>query len=135
MVAAPSATLYLICPKYIVFPRKIAVITGGSRGIGKMIAAEFVRRGVRTYITARKADACQQTAKELSEHGECIAWPHDLSTVNGIEAFVADVSAREQQLDILINKQADRNGAHSPMMVRRVPPPAIALMNYRSSVP
>ena len=46
---------------------KIAVVTGGSRGIGKMIAAEFVRRGVRTYITARKAEACLQTAEELSD--------------------------------------------------------------------
>jgi NAD(P)-dependent dehydrogenase (short-subunit alcohol dehydrogenase family) len=52
---------------------KVAVVTGGSRGIGKMIAEEFVCRGVRTYITSRKLEACLQTAEELSEHGECIA--------------------------------------------------------------
>jgi 2-deoxy-D-gluconate 3-dehydrogenase len=82
---------------------KVAVVTGGSRGIGKMIAAEFVRRGVRTYITSRKAEPCLQTAKELSEHGECIALPHDLSTVEGIDAFVGEVSGREDHVDILIN--------------------------------
>ena len=80
-----------------------AVVTGGSRGIGKMIAEEFVRRGVRTYITARKAEACEATASELSEFGECIAIPQDLSTIEGIDAFVADLSGREEQLDILIN--------------------------------
>lgn len=82
---------------------KIAVITGGSRGIGKMITEEFVKRGVRTYITARKAEACEETAKELSAYGECIALPCDLSTVDNIRKFVADISGREKQLDILIN--------------------------------
>ena len=82
---------------------RVAVVTGGSRGIGKMIAEEFVRRGVRTYITARKAEPCEQTARELSEFGECIALPRDLSTLDGIDAFVAEVSEREEQLDILIN--------------------------------
>lgn len=82
---------------------KVAVVTGGSRGIGKMIAEEFVKRGVRTYITARKAEACIETAEELSAHGECIALPCDLSTLDNIEKFVADISGREKQLDILIN--------------------------------
>jgi len=82
---------------------RVAVVTGGSRGIGKMIAAEFVRRGVRTYITSRKSEACLQTAQELSEHGECIALPQDLSTAEGIGAFVGEISERESQLDILIN--------------------------------
>ena len=71
---------------------RIAVVTGGSRGIGRMIAEEFVRRGVRTYITARKADACRQTAAELSEFGECIALPRDLSSTAGIAEFVADLA-------------------------------------------
>jgi 2-deoxy-D-gluconate 3-dehydrogenase len=90
---------------------KVAVVTGGSRGIGKMIAAEFVRRGVRTYITARKAEPCLQTAKELSEYGECIALPHDLSTVEGIDAFVGEVSEREDHVDILINNAGAAWGA------------------------
>ena len=90
---------------------RVAVVTGGSRGIGKMIAAEFVRRGVRTYITARKAEACLETAKELSEHGECIAVPQDLSTMDGINAFVDEVSSREDRLDILINNAGAAWGA------------------------
>ncbi|NNF15605.1 MAG: SDR family oxidoreductase [Gammaproteobacteria bacterium] len=90
---------------------RVAVITGGSRGIGRMIAEEFVRRGVRTYITARKADACNQTATELSEFGECISIPSDLSTTAGLMTFVAAVSERENQLDILINNAGAAWGA------------------------
>jgi len=90
---------------------KVAVVTGGSRGIGKMIAEEFVRRGVRTYITSRKAEPCLKTAEELSEHGECIALPHDLSTLDGIDAFVGEISEREKQLDILINNAGAAWGA------------------------
>lgn len=90
---------------------RVAVVTGGSRGIGKMIAAEFVRRGVRTYITARKAEACVETAEELSEFGECIALPCDLSTMHGVESFVAGVESREKQLNILINNAGAAWGA------------------------
>ena len=90
---------------------RVAVITGGSRGIGRMIAEEFVRRGVRTYITARKADACNEAATEMSAFGECIAIPHDLSTVDGIKSFVSDVSGREERVDILINNAGAAWGA------------------------
>ena len=90
---------------------RIAVITGGSRGIGRMIAEEFVRRGVRTYITARKADACNQAANEISEFGDCIAIPHDLSTADGIRSFVGAVSEHEQKVDILINNAGAAWGA------------------------
>jgi len=90
---------------------RVAVVTGGSRGIGKMIAAEFVKRGVRTYITSRKADVCLATAAELSEHGECIALPCDLANIDGITNFVREVSERENQLDILINNAGAAWGA------------------------
>ena len=82
---------------------RVAVVTGGSRGIGRMIAEEYVRRGVRTYITARKAEDCVRAAAEMGAHGDCVALPHDLSTLAGIDAFVADVHAREHRLDILVN--------------------------------
>ncbi len=82
---------------------KVAVITGGSRGIGEMIAEEFVRRGVRTYITARKTEACKKTASRLSQHGECIALPIDVSSLEGIEALVSAVTSKEKKLHILIN--------------------------------
>lgn len=90
---------------------RVAVVTGGSRGIGKMIAEEFVRRGVRTYITSRKAAVCEQTAAELSEFGECIAIPKDLSTTAGIGEFAADFEKRESKLDILINNAGAAWGA------------------------
>ncbi len=51
---------------------RVAIVTGGSRGIGRMIADAYVKAGARVYITARKADACEQTARELSQHGVCI---------------------------------------------------------------
>jgi NAD(P)-dependent dehydrogenase (short-subunit alcohol dehydrogenase family) len=82
---------------------KVALVTGGSRGIGEMIAEGFVTNGVKTYITARKAEACDATAERLSEHGECISIPGDMSTLAGIEVLVSEFSEREGQLDILVN--------------------------------
>ena len=90
---------------------KVAVVTGGSRGIGRMIAAEFVRRGVKTYITARKAEACVETAEELSKDGECIALPCDLSTMEGVTTFADAIAEREDKLDILVNNAGAAWGA------------------------
>ena len=90
---------------------KVAIVTGGSRGIGRMIPEGFVENGVRTYITARKADACAETAAELSKKGECIALPADLSTKEGREAFVAEITAREAKIDILVNNAGAAWGA------------------------
>ncbi|GGU14876.1 SDR family oxidoreductase [Nocardioides albus] len=80
-----------------------AIVTGGSRGIGRMIAEGFVRSGVRTYITARKAEACDRTAKELSELGHCVSIPADVSSIAGITDFVAAFREHESSLDILVN--------------------------------
>ncbi len=82
---------------------KVALVTGGSRGIGEMIAEGYVANGVRTYISARKAEACDATAARLSEQGECISIPADLSTADGIRGLVDEIASREQQLDILVN--------------------------------
>ncbi len=90
---------------------KVAVVTGGSRGIGKMIAQGFVENGIRTYITARKAKACDETAKELSELGECISLPADLSTSEGRKQFVDEIKQREPSLDILVNNAGTAWGA------------------------
>jgi len=76
-----------------------------------MIAAEFVRRGVRTYITARKAEACLTTAEELSQEGECIALPCDLSTMEGVTAFANAIAEHEDKLDILVNNAGAAWGA------------------------
>jgi NAD(P)-dependent dehydrogenase (short-subunit alcohol dehydrogenase family) len=82
---------------------KTAIVTGGSRGIGKMIAQGYVENGVKTYISARKAKACEKTAKELSVSGECIALPADLSTRDGRAALIAEIKSREDKIDILVN--------------------------------
>ena len=82
---------------------KVALVTGGSRGIGEMIAEGYVTNGVRTYISSRKAEACEATAARLAQIGECISIPADLSTADGIEALVAEIGRREQRLDILVN--------------------------------
>ena len=82
---------------------KVALVTGGSRGIGAMIAEGYVTNGIRTYISARKADACNATAQRLSSHGECISVPADLSTSEGVSHLVNEIRAREPRLDILVN--------------------------------
>jgi NAD(P)-dependent dehydrogenase (short-subunit alcohol dehydrogenase family) len=82
---------------------RTAVVTGGSRGIGRMIAEGFIAQGAQVYITARKAEACDRTAAELSEAGTCVSLPADLSTVDGINDFVARYRERESSLDILVN--------------------------------
>jgi len=90
---------------------KTAIVTGGSRGIGFMIASGLVANGVRTYITARKAEACDEAARQLSETGECISVPADLSTADGLDAFVRTVTERETQIDILVNNAGAAWGA------------------------
>lgn len=90
---------------------KVAVVTGGSRGIGEMIAEGLVTNGVRTYITARKAEACDATAERLSEFGECISIPADMATEAGMTKFVSEFSEREEKLDILINNAGAAWGA------------------------
>ena len=82
---------------------RVALVTGGSRGIGEMIAGGFVENGVRTYISSRKADACDATAERLSALGECISLPADLSSMDGIEQLAAELAGREERLDILVN--------------------------------
>ncbi|MEN9398230.1 MAG: hypothetical protein RLZ81_2760, partial [Pseudomonadota bacterium] len=82
---------------------RTALITGGSRGIGRMIAEGFQKQGAKVYISARKAAACDQTAAELSALGTCVSLPADVSTVEGARALVAAYSQHEDQLDILVN--------------------------------
>ncbi len=90
---------------------KVALVTGGSRGIGEMIAEGFVANGVKTYISARKADACDATAARLSKQGECISIPADLSTMDGIQTLVDEIKSRESQLDVLVNNAGASWGA------------------------
>ncbi len=82
---------------------KVALVTGGSRGIGEMIAEGYVANGVRTYISSRKAEACDATAARLARIGECVSVPADLSTADGIAALVDEIRRHENRLDILVN--------------------------------
>ena len=90
-----------------------ALVTGGSRGIGRMIAEGFLKQGARVYISARKAAACDQAAAELSALGHCVSLPADVSTVQGVgvgrprqrdaRALATAYAQREDRLDILVN--------------------------------
>ena len=90
---------------------RVALVTGGSRGIGEMIAAGFAENGAKVYISSRKADACDAAAAELSQHGECISFPADLSTEEGLASFVSALTEREDQIDILVNNAGAAWGA------------------------
>ena len=83
---------------------RCALVTGGSRGIGKMIAQGFIEYGAKVYISARKAEACFAAAEELGRGGgQCIALPQDISTVAGCRALAEELARREPRLDILVN--------------------------------
>ena len=82
---------------------KVALVTGGSRGIGLMIAQGYVMNGAKVYISSRKAEVCEAVSAELSKHGECIAIPANLATNEGRTALVDAIKAREDKLDILVN--------------------------------
>ena len=88
-----------------------ALVTGGSRGIGRMIAEGYLRAGARVYISARKAEACDATAKELSALGPCVSLPADVSTLEGVQKLVAAYQQHEQSLDILVNNAGAAWGA------------------------
>lgn len=90
---------------------QIALVTGGSRGLGEMIARAYVENGAKVYITARKAEACDALAKELSAHGECISIPADLSKMEEIERLASELEKREKRLDILVNNAGASWGA------------------------
>jgi len=90
---------------------KTALVTGGSRGIGRMIAEGFVAAGAKVYVSTRKKADCDQAAAELSAHGTCISLPADLSTEAGANALAAALAEREPALHILVNNAGANWGA------------------------
>ncbi|MBK6318781.1 MAG: SDR family oxidoreductase [Dehalococcoidia bacterium] len=90
---------------------KVAVVTGGSRGIGLMIARGFVEAGAKTYISSRKADVCNAVAEELSGSGQCISIPADLGSEAGCRYLADEVAKREEQVHILVNNAGATWGA------------------------
>jgi NAD(P)-dependent dehydrogenase (short-subunit alcohol dehydrogenase family) len=90
---------------------KVAVVTGGSRGIGLMIARGFVEAGARVYISSRKADVCDKVAAELSQVGTCVSLPADLGTEAGCKQLADAVAQREERVHVLVNNAGANWGA------------------------
>jgi NAD(P)-dependent dehydrogenase (short-subunit alcohol dehydrogenase family) len=92
---------------------KVALVTGGSRGIGEMIAAGFLAKRAKVYISSRKADVCDATAQRLAQAygGTCVSLPADLAKMDGIESLAHRLAEREERLDILVNNAGAAWGA------------------------
>lgn len=90
---------------------KTALVTGGSRGIGLMIARGFVEAGARVYISSRKAEVCDQVAEELSAHGTCVSLPADLASEEECLRLADELASREERLHILVNNAGANWGA------------------------
>jgi NAD(P)-dependent dehydrogenase (short-subunit alcohol dehydrogenase family) len=90
---------------------KTAVVTGGTRGIGLMMARGLLEAGARVYISSRKADACAAAADELGQYGPVAAIPADLSTEEECLRLAREVGEREQALNVLVNNAGATWGA------------------------
>jgi NAD(P)-dependent dehydrogenase (short-subunit alcohol dehydrogenase family) len=90
---------------------KVALVTGGSRGIGKMIARGYAENGARVYVSSRSVEACEETAAELSKIGTCISLPADLSTQAEAVRLASELAEREPALHILVNNAGANWGA------------------------
>lgn len=90
---------------------KVALVTGGAQGMGRMIAEGLVRAGARVYISSRKPDICEAAAADMRAFGECLAIAADLATPEAVVALASAVKERESKLDILINNAGRTWGA------------------------
>jgi NAD(P)-dependent dehydrogenase (short-subunit alcohol dehydrogenase family) len=90
---------------------KTALVTGGSRGIGLMIARGYVEAGATVYISSRKAEVCGAVAAELSDVGRCLSLPADLATEAECQRLASEIAEREDHLDILVNNAGATWGA------------------------
>jgi NAD(P)-dependent dehydrogenase (short-subunit alcohol dehydrogenase family) len=90
---------------------KTAIVTGGSRGIGLMIARGFVEAGARVYISSRKAEVCDEVAAELSKVGTCVSLPADLAQESECARLAAELQRVESQLHVLVNNAGATWGA------------------------
>jgi NAD(P)-dependent dehydrogenase (short-subunit alcohol dehydrogenase family) len=82
---------------------KVAVVTGGTRGIGMMVARGLLQAGVRVYISSRKPEAGEAAVAELSQFGKVVSVPADLSSEAECVRLATEVGAREDELHILVN--------------------------------
>ena len=85
---------------------KVALVTGGSRGIGRMMARALVVGGARVYITSRRG--CDEVARELCREGECVAVQADLTSESDLRGLAAAIRSAEPELHVLVHSA----GAH-----------------------
>jgi NAD(P)-dependent dehydrogenase (short-subunit alcohol dehydrogenase family) len=90
---------------------KVVLVTGGSRGIGEMIATGFVESGAKVYISSRKSDVGAALAAELSKSGSCTSLPADLSSEAECRRLADEIANREDHLDVLVNNAGATWGA------------------------
>ena len=82
---------------------KVALVTGGSRGIGRMITQGLLQAGATVYISARSVDDCQQAAEDLGQYGKCIAIPADVTNPESRQQLCENLAKKETSLNILVN--------------------------------
>lgn len=82
---------------------KVALVTGGDSGIGRMIAQALLDNGARVYIASHKPEVCEAAAPEMSPEGNCIAIPANLTSLAEIDRLAAELRKHEPKLDILVN--------------------------------
>jgi NAD(P)-dependent dehydrogenase (short-subunit alcohol dehydrogenase family) len=104
MTQADTATLFSLSGK-------VALVTGGSSGIGAMVAEGLLRAGATVYIASRKSEACDRVAKRLSSIGPCHPIPANVATPEGRGSLVEALTARETGLHILVNNAGTSWGA------------------------
>jgi NAD(P)-dependent dehydrogenase (short-subunit alcohol dehydrogenase family) len=90
---------------------KVALVTGGSRGIGLMIARGYVENGATVYVSSRKKDVCDAVAAELSKVGSCHSLPADVASAAECTRLAAELATREPKLHILVNNAGTNWGA------------------------
>ena len=90
---------------------KTALVTGGAKGIGRMITDHLLQAGCRVIISSRSEGDCNKTAEELSVHGSCLAMPADLSSLDSISELTAKISDSGTGLHILVNNSGKSWGA------------------------
>ncbi|MDO5629095.1 MAG: SDR family oxidoreductase [Mobilicoccus sp.] len=90
---------------------RTALVTGGSRGIGRMIAEGLLHQGATVYVSSRKAQVCDATAEELSAFGPCHSLPADVSTTEGVQSLTRALTEQTETLDILVNNAGAAWGA------------------------
>lgn len=90
---------------------RTALVTGGTKGIGLMIAKGFLQAGAKVYINSRNAEQCEAVSKELSEFGTCVGLPQELGTVEGCKALADQLNKHEEKLDILVNNAGVGGGS------------------------